>query len=141
MSLRIIACVEDNEIDRKALALAVDDLGDVEVTSFASGREALDTMLAAHPDEGPDVIILDVNLPDLRGDEIIRRLRDASRYQHTPIMVVSGSKDPSAVQGLYEDGANAYLAKPRNFVELVEDYRLCLSFWLRCVSSAPSPLS
>lgn len=83
------------------------------VTRAATGREALDAASA-------DLILLDLGLPDLDGNEVCRQLRSRSQ---TPIIVVSARDDEIDRVLLLELGADDYVVKPFGFRELVARIR------------------
>jgi CheY-like chemotaxis protein len=60
----------------------------------------------------PDVILLDLNLPDLPGDEVLARLRSDARTQRTPVIVISADATFGRSDTLLRRGAQAYLTKP-----------------------------
>ena len=71
----------------------------------------------------PDVILLDLHLPDLAGDEVLRQLRADPRTATIPVIIISADATPNSVARLRAAGANDYLTKPlnvRRFVEAVE---------------------
>ncbi len=67
----------------------------------------------------PDVILLDVHLPDLSGLEVLRRLRSETRTASTPVVVVSADATSASVERLRSAGANAYLTKPLDVDEFL----------------------
>lgn len=67
----------------------------------------------------PDVILLDLHLPDLAGDEVLRRLRGDPRTADLPIVIVSADATPSSVERLRVLGADAYLTKPLDVDEFL----------------------
>ena len=74
-----------------------------------SGRQGL---AAATSDPAPDVIVLDLMLPDLAGTEICRRLRETDRTRETPvIMCTAKGEEIDRVVG-FEVGADDYVVKP-----------------------------
>ncbi len=79
-----------------------------DLRTAATGKEALKTAL----DFQPDVILLDIMLPDMNGYEVCRLLREHSSLSHTKIIMVSakGAID-DRVRG-YKVGANDYITKP-----------------------------
>ena len=111
--VRILA-VDDNEALRYSLVRSLRDAG-YEVVEAGSGREAL--ALAATQ---PDLITLDVNLPDMSGFQVCRQLKEDPATSHIPILHVSSTfVDPnSRVHGL-TSGADGYLAEPIDRAELV----------------------
>ncbi len=81
---------------------------DYDLRTAATGEEALDIAL----DFQPDIILLDIMLPDMDGYKVCRRLREHSSLSHTKIIMVTvkgALKDK--VTG-YEVGANDYITKP-----------------------------
>src|SRR5208282_3834959 len=86
--------------------------------------EAVDTADAALrtiPDSPPDIVIMDVGLPDLDGREAVKRLR-RDGYRRPIIMLTAHDEDADAVQGL-DSGANDYVSKPFRFVVLLARIR------------------
>jgi two-component system alkaline phosphatase synthesis response regulator PhoP len=78
------------------------------------------------PDRGPDLIILDLNLPGMNGFELCRRLRSEDRTRQTPILVLTArSEEGDKVRGL-ELGADDYMTKPFSVRELVARVRAAL---------------
>jgi PAS domain S-box-containing protein len=71
----------------------------------------------------PDVVLLDLHLPDIPGDEVLRQLRADPRTARIPIVVISADATPKAVERLRVAGATAYLTKPlrvHRFVRTIE---------------------
>jgi CheY-like chemotaxis protein len=60
----------------------------------------------------PDLVLLDLHLPDITGEEVLRRLRGASETSHIPVVVISADTTPGQIKRLLSAGANAYLTKP-----------------------------
>ena len=67
----------------------------------------------------PDVILLDLHLPDIPGDEVLRRLRSDARVRDVPVVIVSADATPSSVERLRILGADAYLTKPLDVDEFL----------------------
>ena len=72
--------------------------------------------LIAH--EIPDVIVLDVMMPDLSGLEVLRFIRRDPRLEQIPVIVVSAKSLPSDIKDGLDAGANVYLTKPVAFQDL-----------------------
>lgn len=89
------------------------------VSEAASGGEALERAAS----DGPNVIILDLGLPDLDGVEVIRRLRE---WSVTPIVVLSVRDQESDKITALDSGANDYLTKPFSAGELLARLRVAL---------------
>jgi signal transduction histidine kinase len=109
-----ILTVDDNEALRYTLVRSLRDAG-YQVIEARTGAEAL-----ARAAELPDLITLDVNLPDMNGFQVCRKIKADPATNHIPILHVSSTfVDPqSRVQGL-EGGADAYLAEPIDRAEFV----------------------
>jgi CheY-like chemotaxis protein len=67
----------------------------------------------------PDVVLLDLHLPDIPGDEVLRRLRANPRTANIPIIVVSADATPASLERLRASGADAYLTKPLDVDEFL----------------------
>jgi two-component system KDP operon response regulator KdpE len=111
---RVLVVEDDPEISR-ALALNLSARG-YQVSTAADGGDALDQAAAG----APDVIVLDLGLPDLDGMDIIRAIR---AYSRTPIVVLSGRTSSGDKVDALEAGADDYVTKPFNVNELVARLR------------------
>jgi two-component system, chemotaxis family, chemotaxis protein CheY len=104
-----ILIVEDSATMRSLLASALTDLGtSVEITEAASGFEALRLL----PREPFDLILTDINMPDINGLELLSFVKGNSAYRGIPLIIVStegAERDREKGLGL---GADAYLVKP-----------------------------
>ena len=67
----------------------------------------------------PDVILLDLHLPDINGDEVLRRLRADENLKNVPVIIISADATPGQIERLLAAGANEYLAKPFNIARLL----------------------
>ncbi|CAN5857536.1 MAG: response regulator transcription factor [Ilumatobacteraceae bacterium] len=112
MSGEHLLIVDDEENLRSMLAAALRHHG-FEVSSAATGREAL----AAVDERTPDLVVLDVMLPDLDGFEVCRRMRTGG--DHTPVLFLTArDATEDKVRGLTM-GGDDYLQKPFSLEELV----------------------
>ncbi|GAB4490237.1 MAG: hypothetical protein Fur0016_22120 [Anaerolineales bacterium] len=68
--------------------------------------------------EQPDVVILDVMMPDVSGLEVLKFMRREPNLEHIPVIVVSAKSLPGDIQTGLEAGASVYLTKPVGFLEL-----------------------
>jgi two-component system OmpR family response regulator len=112
MSGEHLLIVDDEENLRSMLAAALRHHG-FQVSSVANGRDALDAVA----EQSPDLVVLDVMLPDLDGFEVCRRMRTAGN--HTPVLFLTArDATEDKVRGLTL-GGDDYLQKPFSLEELV----------------------
>ena len=114
---KTILIVDDDEDLRGALAEqldAEDELRTVQAATASAGLEAAET-------QRPDLILLDVDLPDMDGREACRKLRE-SNVGAPVIMLTAASADVDTIQGL-EAGADDYVAKPFRYAVLLARIR------------------
>jgi two-component system chemotaxis response regulator CheY len=104
---------------RSFVAAALEAAGDYEITSAPSGFEALKVL----PRQKFDLVITDINMPDINGLELIRFLKDSPQYRGTPLIIISAEEREK--QKALELGANEYLPKPFAPEELA---RLCKKY-------------
>jgi PAS domain S-box-containing protein len=86
-------------------------------------------------EHGPELILLDLHLPDMLGVEVLRRLRSDARTAHIPIVVVSADATPTSVERLRVMGADAYLTKPLD----VDEFLRVVDRFVPPTGSATSP--
>jgi CheY-like chemotaxis protein len=139
-----ILLVEDNPADVRITERALKESAvGVELIVVRDGQEAIDYLLrqggqAANPDwRCPDLILLDLNLPRLTGQEVLRRIRATEALRAVPVVVLTTSRRLEDVQELYAAGANTYIEKPRDFDHFVEVLRTIERYWLNTAMLPP----
>src|SRR5579872_363374 len=111
--------IEDNSSNLRLVDQVLSHTPDIGLISAMEGRLGLD-LADMH---GPDWILLDVHLPDLSGDEVLRRLRSNPRTRQIPVTVLSADATPGQINRLLAAGARDYLTKPldvRKLLSLLE---------------------
>ncbi|MGN6576895.1 MAG: response regulator [Nocardioides sp.] len=101
---RKVLLVEDDARVRRVLAMALRDEG-YRISEAEAGQDAL----AGFAESAPDVVVLDLMLPDVDGFEVCRRLR---RVSDVPVIVVSALGDSHDIVAGLEAGADDYMTKP-----------------------------
>ena len=76
--------------------------------------------------ERPDVILLDVLMPGMRGDEVCRKLKSDDRTKDIPVLFLTSLNDPKDVITHYDLGAEIHLTKPINPKELISQIEITL---------------
>ena len=114
MTLKVFL-VEDHNMVRQALYTQLEQESGIEIVGEASdGRTAIDLI----PAYQPDIVIVDVGLPDLSGIEVTRQIR--ATHPQVKFVALSEHADKRFVDGLFEAGGSAYLLKTNFINELVE---------------------
>jgi len=117
MTIRVLL-VEDHRMVREALCEVLQKVPDIEVVGEAGdAREALKQAV----DLNPDVVVLDIRLPDLNGIEVAARLRDAG--SRAKLVALSAFADKRFVTAMLRSGASAYVTKSAAGTELVRAIR------------------
>jgi signal transduction histidine kinase/ActR/RegA family two-component response regulator len=88
------------------------------VRLISAMRPQLGLDLAA--DHHPDLVLLDLHLPDMPGEAVLRRLQASPRTAGIPVVILSADARPGLVQRLLEQGARGFLTKPLDVKELLE---------------------
>lgn len=113
-----VLVVDDDETIRRTLRINLRARG-YEVEEVATGRDALATL----DDAPPDLVILDLGLPDLDGVEVLRRVRARSRV---PVVVLSARQQSDDKVEALDEGADDYVTKPFGMDELMARVRSAL---------------
>ena len=110
--------VDDHQLILDGTKAALDPYEDLEVVGLAStGRDALRSIELLRP----DVVLLDIRLPDVSGLEVVRQVHE--KWPGTHIIAISGYDDSRYVRGLRKLGVSAYLSKSVSTAELSEAIR------------------
>ncbi len=106
IGLRRILYVEDDPDIRQVATMTLELVGGFEVKAFASGVEAAATSFA------PDLLLLDVMMPDMDGPATLAHLRRLPAFADTPAIFITAKVQPAEVARLRELGAIGVVAKP-----------------------------
>jgi CheY-like chemotaxis protein len=107
--------IEDNLANLKLVERVFEQRTEVNIIPALQGRLGLELAREHHP----SLILLDLHLPDMQGDEVLQRLRDDPQTATTPVVILSADATPGQIQRLLTAGASAYLTKPLNVRELL----------------------
>jgi two-component system, chemotaxis family, chemotaxis protein CheY len=106
VSLRILI-VEDSHAMRAFVRATLEEAG-AEVTEASSGFEALRIL----PRERFDLVVVDINMPDINGLELVSFMRKSDAHAGTPLVIISTEASAKDRERGLALGANAYLSKP-----------------------------
>jgi len=126
--LRVLV-VDDEPPIRKLLRLGLAAQG-YEVLEAPSGGAALDLL-----DQSPNLIILDLGLPDMQGHELLKTIR--SRNDNVPIVILSSRDDEAGKVQALDSGADDYVTKPFGMDELLARMRAALRHQLQIHGEQP----
>ena len=108
MSAGSLVVVADDEEDILDLVTTVIERSGHEVLPVRDGAAAL----AAIRERRPDLVILDIAMPEVDGLEVLRRLRSDARTSELPVLLLSARAQEDDVRLAFATGANAYVKKP-----------------------------
>jgi two-component system response regulator len=146
MEKRLILLVEDNP-DDAALALRTLAKCDVptQVVVVRDGVEAQEYLFGSDRDPGcrpnplPTLILLDLKLPKVDGQEVLRCIRSHPRTRLVPVVVLTSSDERRDLVRSYALGANSYVRKPVDFSQFSQAVQQLSSYWLRLNRYPPVP--
>ena len=114
--------------ERPRILFVEDERSIAEPFSKALAREGFEPHLAGTAARAlelaeridPDLILLDLHLPDMPGQEVLRRLRAEPRTAEVPVLILSADARPSLIKELLAQGGRAFLTKPLDVKELLQ---------------------
>jgi len=114
---------DDSSTIRKVVRAAADVL-DIETEEAEDGVEAMDLISAKHGEI--DLILLDWNMPEKNGFDVLVEVKTNDAYKHIPVMMVTTEGQKSSIVAAVRAGANNYLVKPFTVDELESKIVECL---------------
>lgn len=112
--MRNVWIVDDDEEMIRAIALMLKMLG-CEVTSFQNARSAAQSLLVG---KRPDILLLDINMPEVSGLDLLEFLRRREEWKELPIVMLSSESADITMDQAFRLGADAYMMKPATIDEL-----------------------
>lgn len=122
-----IVMIEDDEGHARLIERNIRRAGiSNSIRHFADGTSAI-RFLTEGADgpllNGPALILLDLNLPDMNGVDILARIKSEDRLKRTPVVVLTTTDDKVEIQRCYDLGCNVYITKPVNYESFSEAIR------------------
>ena len=123
-----IIMIEDDEGHARLIEKNIRRAGILnEIKHFTDGTSALDYLFnhAEGPAlNGPALVLLDLNLPDMSGTDILTRIKaEDSAVKRTPVVVLTTTDDKVEIQRCYDLGCNVYITKPVNYESFAQAIR------------------
>lgn len=110
-----VLIVDDDPFIRKLIAITLEDVAGFELAEAGDGAEAL----AVASRESPEMVFLDIDMPELDGLEVCRRLRAAPETASATIVILTAAAGDAAEREAEEAGADLFLTKPFSPLELL----------------------
>jgi protein-histidine pros-kinase len=120
---RTILYIEDNVASAQLMERIFSRWPDIKLISAMQGGIGLELARQHHP----DLVLLDLHLPDMQGLEVLQKLRADETTRHIPIMVTSADATPGQIARLRAAGADEYLTKPLDIPHFSERVRELLA--------------
>ena len=122
-----IVMIEDDEGHARLIEKNIRRAGIMNaITHFTDGTTALD-YLFNHADgpalNGPALVLLDLNLPDMSGTDILAKIKSEPALKRTPVVVLTTTDDKVEIQRCYDLGCNVYITKPVNYESFAQAIR------------------
>ncbi len=106
--MRTILVVDDSATMRRMLVATLRGLGEVRFEEAASGLEAIERLAVG----AVDLVVLDLNMPDMHGLEVLRFVRTHPSFAALPVVILTTRSDHESRRSAERAGATLYLTKP-----------------------------
>jgi CheY-like chemotaxis protein len=124
-----IVMIEDDEGHARLIEKNIRRAGvSNDIIPFTNGTDALDYLMG--PDGSGEVssgrqllVLLDLNLPDMTGIDILQKLKDNPHTKRSPVVVLTTTDDSREIQRCYDLGANVYITKPVEYASFSQAIR------------------
>ena len=103
-----ILIVDDSVTIRKMVRASLQTLGDIELLEAGTGLEAIEQLALARV----RLVVLDLNMPDMHGIDVLRFVRRHEHYRNLPVIVLTTRGDDSSRETAIGAGATTYMTKP-----------------------------
>jgi two-component system chemotaxis response regulator CheY len=106
--MNTILLVDDSPTIRKMVQASLAGLKDVAFAEASTGLEAIESLAIA----SVRLVVLDLNMPDMHGLDVLKFVRSHSQYKNLPVVVLTTRGDATSRDAALRAGASAYLTKP-----------------------------
>ena len=118
-----VLLVEDNPADASLVEEALSEARvNCGLQVLSDGRKAVDYIAQIERDETPcpDLVMLDLNLPLLSGEEVLKRLRRSAKFRWVKVLIITSSNTPAERERMMDLGATDYFRKPSSLEQFLE---------------------
>src|SRR4051812_1876637 len=106
--MKAVLIVDDSPTMRRMVRASLSQIDGVSFAEAGTGLEAIEQLTLA----SANLMILDLNMPDMHGMEVLRFVRKHQKYSQVPVIVLTTRGDDSSKIAAMEAGANHYMTKP-----------------------------
>ena len=121
--MKSILIVEDSTTTRSLIRAVIEELGDFNIVEAPTGFDALKLL----PVQDFDLVVTDINMPDINGLELINFVKSNPRYSNIPLIIVTTERSEEDKKRGMALGASAYVTKPFKAPELQDIVRKVLN--------------
>jgi len=130
--LRALLYVEDNPANLRLVEQIIARRPDLHLLTAVNGRLGIEAARASQP----EMILMDINLPDINGFEALKILREDPATAHIPVVALSANAMPRDIENGLEAGFFRYLTKPIKIMEFMDMLHVTLEFAAKGLASA-----
>jgi two-component system chemotaxis response regulator CheY len=113
--MKKMAWIVDDDADMRSATHLMFQLLSYDLTEFADGREVTRALLSG---SCPDLLFLDLNMPEVSGLDILQFIRSRTTWKKMPILIMSSDAEDARVEQTMRMGADSYVFKPVSLEEL-----------------------
>ena len=115
--------VDDSPMIRHMVRMSLEDIAGLAITEAATGLEAIEWLMV----RGADLVVLDLNMPEMHGLDVLRFVRGHAAFSSLPIIVLTTRGDQDTLQSAMQAGASLFRTKPFRPESLASDVRALLA--------------
>lgn len=93
------------------------------IERFANGRIFMEYLDSVEELDKQHLILLDLNMPELDGYEVLKRMKSNDRFRRIPVIILTTTDDSREIERCYEAGCNVYITKPVEYAKFSEAIR------------------
>ena len=127
--------VDDSATMRRMIIASLTPIGELSFDQAVSGLEAIERMTLSPV----DLVMLDLNMPDVHGIEVLRFIRGHQNLRALPVVVLTTSAAERDLLKSYDLHANAYIVKPIDLDQFIDVVQAIETFWFSIVKLPPAP--